>query len=69
MKKIILIIGLFVVIGISSCTKHEYCQCYYTTLRGSIITQEYHLEDKSCATFIPDGWYEYTNPHCVKIKE
>ena len=74
MKKIILLIGIMGAVCLSSCTKHEYCECSYKTpIKGTIIKQIFHIEDMTCDNFLPEGWEynydKYLKPKCVKIDE
>ncbi|MBO7226591.1 MAG: hypothetical protein IKY22_05775 [Bacteroidales bacterium] len=72
MRKILLLSAVATIALLSSCTKHEYCMCSYSILgKGTTVLQEYHIEDMSCNTFIPEEWradqITYINPRCEKI--
>ncbi|MBR5784225.1 MAG: hypothetical protein IKY43_03550 [Bacteroidales bacterium] len=74
MRKGLLITGIMAFFFLASCTKHEYCLCSYKTpIKGTIVTQLYHIEDMSCSDFIPEEWkWDYDNylkPKCVKVEE
>lgn len=76
MKRILMGIGIVALAAIAgSCTKHEYCMCSYSKVPGDspVVYQEFHIEDKSCSTYIPEDWLldpvTYLNPRCEKISD
>ena len=45
MKKTMLLIGIIGAVCLSSCTKHEYCECSYKTpIKGTIVKQIFYLK-------------------------